>query len=69
MFAHSLFFTIQILPYKINSILLSHPGVVDSATLGVNHPDAVQIPHCFVIRTNDDKVTGYLLKQLLNGTY
>ena len=64
-----LFFTIQIFPYELDSIFLSHPGVVDSATVGVNHPDSGQVPHCFVISDQEATVNEYMLKQLLNGKY
>ena len=67
MYINQCFFTIQILPYEIDSIFLSHPRVVDSATVGVDHPEAGQIPHCFVVRRKDFELTEYILKQALNG--
>ena len=80
------FFSVQIFPSEVNNILLSHPGVVDSATVGVdlamvddvdsagdsdtvgvNHSPIHQVPHCFVVRTNEDDVTEYMMKQALYG--
>ena len=62
-------FSPQIFPYEIDSIFMCHPGVVDSATVGVNHPDSDQVPHCFVVRSNENKVTEYMLKQILKGRH
>ena len=39
----------------------------DSDTVGVNHYPIHQVPHCFVVRTNEDDVTEYMMKQALYG--
>ena len=62
-------YLIQIFPSEIDNVLLSHPGVVDSATVAVDQPDAGQVPYCFVVPTNKDTVTERMLKQTLHGKY
>ena len=64
-----LFFPIQIFPYEIDNIFRTHPGIVHSSTVGVNHRGGGQVPHCFVICNNEDKLTEYMLRQTLSSKY
>ena len=64
---HDVLFS-QVIPSEINNILLDLSEVADAATVGVTTTDKHMIPHCFVVSSNQEKLTEEDLRQTLSGT-
>jgi len=71
---------LQVPPAELESILLTHPAVVDAAVVGIAHPQAGELPRAYVVRKQgstaserdisnyvQDKVAPY--KKLRGGVF
>lgn len=57
----------QVAPAELESLLRTHPQVLDAGVLGIPHPQNGEVPLAFVVRKPGAKVTGVELQDFIAG--
>jgi len=57
----------QVAPAELEAMLVSHPGIIDAAVIGLPDPEAGELPIAFVIAT-DPAPSEDEIKAFLSGT-
>ena len=59
----------QVAPAELESLLLSHPDISDSAVIGIPDERAGEVPRAYVVRRVGSNVTEHAIKDFVQGKF